>query len=268
MKIIDENIENIKPFERLTDREKKELFCNKCYEEHFIKKDGIIYHRRNNIPEFLLNELIGELISEYFDIKTVKSILYKSNDSFKYTLLTKLFTNNNENYSYIDKLFPNYQKREDIFNLNNLNKIYLNNKIINMNIDSHIKLLRELKKMIVLDYIIDNRDRVNINFIFNQDKDKVELKELFDFESAFTKITNKNYNVFKFNLNKKHDVKYLKNDEEFNELFELALNLDINKIFKRLKDEYPIILNSKDKLLYESVIKKKQNEIKTYKLVK
>ena len=46
------------------------------------------------------------------------------------------------------------------------------------------------------------------------------------------------------------------------------MDLNINKIFKRLSEEYPIILNSKDKMLYENVIKKKQNEIKTYKLVK
>ena len=105
----------------------------------------------------------------------------------------------------------------------------------------------------------------NENYLKNN---KIELKELYDYESAFNTTIYKNYNVFKFNLNKKKEVKYLRNDEDFNELFELAIRLDLNKIFKRLQEEYPIILNSNDKILYETIIKKKQNEIKTYKLIK
>lgn len=44
--------------------------------------------------------------------------------------------------------------------------------------------------------------------------------------------------------------------------------LNVKDIFKKLREEYPIILSSDEKSNYENVIKFKQDEIKKYKLIR
>ena len=41
--------------------------------DDFVRMNNEIYHHKCKMTKFLLNELVGEIISEYFDLQTKKS---------------------------------------------------------------------------------------------------------------------------------------------------------------------------------------------------
>lgn len=270
MKIYDDKIKKIDPLvEKLTNDDKTNLFCSNHHLDKFIKKDGNLFHVKYNKFVNILNELIGEIISEYFELQTVKSSLYKIYDNeSKYCLLTNVFTEAGKKYDYINNLFPDFVSYKGIYNLYKLNKIFdeTHQNIYIVKSYALNKLIIDLKKMIVRDFITNTTDRHCQNFMFYYDKSFVELMPVYDYEFSFNNGSNY-FSVFKFNLDNSDIVNLIRNDDTFQELLEKAMLLRMKDIFKRLK-EYPISLSFIEKCNYEKIVKEKQKEIKQYKLLK
>ena len=268
MKIYDELVDNLGEYQIIYEDDIKNLFCSYYHINKFIKKDGEIFHIKKDKFVNILNEILGELISEYFCLNTVKSKLYKiDDDSSKYCLLTKLFTECGKNYNYIDKLFPDFVKYNSIHTLNKLNRVYDENQenIYVMKNSCVSKINYSLKKMIVRDFITNTTDRHCENFMFLYDKSFVEMMPLYDYEYSFNNFFDF-YSVFKINVFDKNDVDFIKNDDVFQELFEMAMLLNMSKIFKTLKDNYPIKLDFSEKWNIESIVRERKSDVKRYLL--
>lgn len=275
MKVFDEKLELFDPksYAELSEIDRKKVFSSLKHKYSFVKIDGTLYHKKMRHRVYIVNELVGEFISQYFGLDTVKSIMYKDIKPSYYWLLSKVFTNNIEHYSYLDSLFPGFINSSTIGldNLNNLSRIYsfTHRKIYDVSKRDLEKLSLSLRKLIVRDFITNQTDRHGANFMFSFNKSHVKLMPVYDYEHSFKKAEMKKFlGYFDFNLNDEDVIKFIKNDDIFQELLEIAMCLDMRKIIKQLEDEYPILLNILEKHDYTSIIRKKQSEIKRYKLLR
>ena len=268
MKIRENEVEELYPITKLSKEELDGLVCDFYYKDQFIKKDDVIYHRKDNDINYIVNELLGELVSNYFSLDTVNGKLYKYFN--EYTLLTELFTDSNCRYYFINDLFVGYKKSiyNSFDNLNILNKIKCDGREIDVNKESLKKLLNDIKAMIVRDFITNTKDRHSANFMFFCDKDIVKLMPLYDYEYSFVDGGYRDTNVFSIDLHNAKIIDIFLHDDKFQELLELAMKLDMKKIITLFEEKYPISLSRLDKQDYIGVIKEKQKLIKQYKLLR
>ena len=151
MIVRDSKIDFLDEQNSLSEDDKKRLFCHEIYLDDFIKKDNKLYHRRNNEIKVLVNELLGELIAEYFKIDTVKSDMYITPYlKHRYSLLTEVFTKSDEEYYYMDDLFPDVTETRGLLNLDYLKKICINDKEKKTDKKVLKKILYKLKNQILL----------------------------------------------------------------------------------------------------------------------
>ena len=122
--------------------------------------------------------------------------------------------------------------------------------------------------MIINDFIRHQSDRWYQNFLIQYDGNHCQLMPLYDFEYSFLEHDENLENSFKFDLNDKSVIKYVKKDEDFQELLDLAMNLDMKIVFERLFDEYPVMMNKDEINQYHYIVRNKKEEIKRYKLIK
>lgn len=274
MKFIENELElyDSRIFVNLTDEDKKSIFCSPKYSHQFVKKDDVIYHAKLRRINLVVNEILGELISEYFDLDTVKSKIFRGGQPHYCWLLTKNFTIFNEKYSYFtDKLFPNLSLEKGLNKLNNLGQIYISEEDKYYTVDENDlkKLILSLKKLIVRDFMTNQVDRHYANFVLCYDKSFIKLMPVFDYEHSFKDGTiAKEFNLFDFKIWNDSAQNFIKEDDTFQELFEKALKLNMRKIIKKMCEEYPIRLSSSEKWDYESVTRERKNDIKRYKLIR
>lgn len=268
MKVYDNKVENLSPVYDLNDEEIKNLFCGDCYLTNFVKKDNVIYHIKNKKNKFLLNEIVGELVSEHFKLDTVKSKLYKMEQN-NYCILTKLFTNKDNKYGDIFEIFPDFYAEYNnleilkyLFRIKNSEgkEVYISKK------NSSIIALK-LKKMIIRDLITNTTDRQSYNFMFKVTKNKVDLMPLFDYEFSF-KDGSTNGNVISFDIFEPYMIDYFREDEVFQKVLHSAMDLNMKKIIKKLQQEYPIKLSMDEKWDYQDIVKDNQKMIHKLRLLK
>lgn len=246
---------------------------NKKYKKAFIEINNEIYKIKKRNINILYNELLGEKISEYFKLKTVKSILTTfSNinvklDKLNLFLLTKSFIDTNKLYFNINKL--DLLDYFNCFEMVDSLKGYYNKElhmflfIDELDLDN-IKI--DLKKMIIRDYITNQGDRNRNNFLYEYNDNHVKMMPLYDYEHSFMyrKYTNK----FEFDPLDKDIRNHIHNDLFIQELLIKALDLNINNIFDIILEEYHILLNNLEKENYNKIIDNQKKEILEYKLVK
>lgn len=269
MKVSKSRIESLFDLDELNVEDIKNLHCSESYLCDFVKKNNTMYHMRVTSLVEATEEIIGELISEYFKLDTVHSIFYKDEENY-YALLTEVFTTSDNKYGFIEELFLECAWAEDLCALKSISRITdpITYEVFDIKKECLKKLLIDLKKLIIRDFITNQTDRHSENFMFCYDKDYVKLMPVYDYEHSFVKSYEYENTLLCLNLNRSNVLDFVRNDDTFQELLEKALLLDMKSIFKRLKSEYFIILNSVEKWEYESVVTAKQNEIKQYKLIR
>ena len=251
----------------LTEEDYKNIFCSECYLKNFIKKDGIIYHERHEYAKFkncLINELICEEVAKYLRVQTVDSFP-ATYDTKNIVLLSKIFTNKNQKIGYITDFNVHFSK--DVENLKDLSCYSLDKKeYITLNKKCKEKLIKDLKKMIICDFITCQTDRHENNFSFSFDKKNVQLLPLFDYELSFFTKFRENDNFFQFNLDKESVLAFVRNDKVFQYLLTKIMNLNIEMISEHLIKK-GIYLNSGEKYIYGKIIDERKNTIKEKRLI-
>lgn len=262
MEFIDNKIKEIdaSKIESLNSNDYLKLKCNRSYYGGFIKIDDKIYKVKYGNITFL-REFIGEAISKYFNLQTVDNFLVRCGGIT--LLLNELFTNAKDDYGSIDR-FPLVKK--DVFlgldNLNNLTE-YSSRKvfdIIKISKDSHKKLLEDIKKMVVCDFVTGQVDRCKSNFMFRFDGDNVVLMPLYDHEMSFYKnIEACKYNgYFNMNFQNQRVIEYINNDEYLKMLLNKVLEMDMKEILKSLEEKGIGISNEEMEYYIDSVEERKR----------
>lgn len=234
--------------------------------------DRQIYHIKQIYLSTIFNELLGKIISEYFKDEQNESKIIRKNYTNFY-LITENFLNCNFNYVQMNKgIFPNVQfdknNQMELSALEQINIMKINGKNYYINENDLKNLKYRLKAMIINDYIRLHSDRWYYNFMFEINDDYCKLAPLYDFELSFQEYDQTLENAFKFDLTNKETRSFVKGDDQFQELLNLAMELNMKKVFEQLFDEYPVILTKEEQQLYENIINDKKVEIKRYQLIR
>ena len=274
MELVNSKIELVRDFDLLSNYERDYLInaYKNIHLKYFNKIDSKIYHIKSVCEKNVIYEFLGKVISEYFGDKQLESRLIV-NEYGRYYLITENFIKGGSYYTNIlSDIFHNLKfdrnKRLDLFNLDLFDCLRFGDVLFKVNKEDLIKLKYSLKSMIINDFMRNQSDRCYRNFMFEYNFNSLKLMPLYDFEYSF--FDNEEYleNIFKFYVNNENTINYVRNDEQFQELLYRAMDLDMDKIFIKLFDLYPIRLSDSEINMYKSIINDKKENIKKYNLIK
>ena len=73
---------------------------------------------------------------------------------------------------------------------------------------------------------------------------------------------------FYFKIGNNSVYKFVRKDDDFQELLYKAMDLDFAKVLDELYDEHGIVLNTEEEYYYSEVISDNKDKIKIYKLIR
>ena len=226
--------------------------------------DEWYYFKSNNYNA--VNELLGEIISEYYDLDTIKyhvAKLYENNGKETYGIVSKNFCNPKYKYKNAAEYGFDIRYPKDF-------DFYSRVRSICKNDDEYKNLLQEIKKLFIRDFYTQERDRYNANLLFKESENGISLAPLFDYEcSFFSTSPNGVYanNIGYLDINNEETKKKLRDDNYFQELLDKLLSSDMNKFVKEVEDRHGIIVEDRDKDFFKKHDKNikalvKENKVK------
>lgn len=235
--------------------------------DHWHKIDGKWYFYKSDGDEFhFINELLGEAISEYFELDTIHykvASLKVANKDIEYGLAS-------ENFCSPENIYT----RTWDYNLGS-GSIFELRKLLNIcNSPEELKLLlSDMKKLIIRDFYTSQLDRSGNNFLFKQRKDGTEgkrLASLYDYENSFESIYPEIYRnqIICLDMKDPHLPKFFTSDDEYQAILSKIRDININEIMKTIEDKHNILIPSDMKEYYQEKDKEKKEIIKSNKLVK
>jgi len=225
---------------------------------YFYKSDGYDFH--------FVNELLGEVISEYFGLDTVHykvALLNVAGKRPEYGLVSENFCS--PDYIYTRTWDYNLGVM-DIFELDRLIDICNTHEEFKM-------LLSDMKKFIIRDFYASQMDRSGNNFLFREKKDGSEgkrLAPLYDYENSFEASNPEVYRNQILYLDMLDPIlpKYFKRDSEYQEILCKIREANIDKLIKTVEERHNILIPNHIKEYYRKKDKEKKDIIKTNKLIK
>ena len=266
----DENIFKIKKAINIVSKETnvpKKFIFKPPYEyflDHWFKVDNEWYfYKGYQVSMMLINELLGEKVSEYFDLETIHYHLAKFNYQGKSEigLASKSFCQVGFKYKRAPEL--HLEQKEDLSVLDTIRKICQNDQ-------EYKALLLDIKKMFVRDFMCSESDRHEGNFLFKINDSGIRLAPLFDYEDSFIQSDPLYYHKWlgSLDLNRFACIETIQKDPEWQELFEKAMQLDIPAIIEEIKDENQFIIPLDYTKYYIDSVDCIKNLVKSNKLIR
>lgn len=224
---------------------------------YFYKSDGYDFH--------FVNELLGEVISEYFGLDTVHYQVAKRivGGKEEYGLVS-------ENFCSTDYLYT----RTWDYNLESGNIHRLDELIEICKSPEEFKLLlSDMKKFVIRDFYTSQLDRSGNNFLFKEKKDKSEgkrLAPLYDYENSFESISPEIYSnqILRVNMKDTELPKFFKKDPEYQENLSRIRDANMDELMKIVEERHNILIPSDMKDYYRESDKEKKDIIRSNRLVK
>ncbi|MBR1376878.1 MAG: hypothetical protein IJ565_03590 [Bacilli bacterium] len=208
----------------------------------------------------IVNQFLGEKVSNYFDLPSAHYQLAKKDN--KYGVVTPNFCEKNTTYKTLKDYKIKYPKDFDIFKL-----------LIDLcsNEDEYNRLLNDIKKIMIRDLYTWEYDRTNHNLMFKE-KSGIEVAPLYDYEKSF----NANYLcpyiyssvLGTFDLKEKDTQEFIRNDEMFQSLLNKLMDIDIIEMLSEIEMENDIALDEKLKDNYKDYNAKIKLMIRKNKLLR
>lgn len=224
---------------------------------YFYKSDGCDFH--------FINELLGEVISEYFGLDTVHYQVAKRivGGKEEYGLVS-------ENFCSTDYLYTRtWDHNLESGNIHRLDKLIE----ICKSPEEFKLLLSDMKRFVIRDFYTSQLDRSGNNFLFKEKKDGSEgkrLAPLFDYENSFDSISSEIYcnQILRINMKDPELPKFFKKDSEYQENLSRIIDADMDELMKTVEERHKILIPSDMKEYYRKRDKEKKDIIKTNRLVK
>lgn len=236
------------------------------YVDNWYKFDNEWYYfKRFNTNSKFFNELLGELVSKYFDLDTVEYKLTKAITPIEteYGISSKNFCDK-KSFCLTCLDFDFSKKVNDLLSLSNLEKL----KEYTKDEENYKKLLIKLKAFLIRDLYTSQMDRAYMNFLFKENKGEISLAPLFDYEDSFgTPHTYYRNQIVLLSLESEETKKVLK-DSTFQSLLNKMMLIDIKKLIEELEDRHKIVMPEDYKDYYKKYdedIKKKVLDTKVIK---
>lgn len=225
---------------------------------YFFKSDGFDFH--------FINELLGEIISEYFGLDTVHYKVGKlivGNNDPQIGVVSENFCSSEYKYT---RIFDYKLASGDIRYLEELGCICASEADFKL-------LLSDLKKFIIRDFYTSQDDRNGNNFLIREKKDGSEgkrLAELYDYENGYELYPRNlvmNPLVYQ-NMEKDFLRKYFKRDSEYQEILSKVRDANMNAFLTELEERHGVLIPKDIRKVYLETDKQKKEIIKTNRLVK
>lgn len=201
------------------------------------------------------NEILGSLLAPKFDLKTIKYKLMciKLKDEEIFGLVSPSLFLPNKRYVMADSIIGNKKIPMGLENMDTIEKFFKDDKEL-----EHFIL--ELLKMAVLDFYMNQIDRVKENFYIIKNPHSLSLAPLFDYSESFNSIYEEfqvdytfNYPRNRFSSSYIYGNAIMKIEFPSEELYELfrkyptfkeyfkrILNVDMNELLNTIKHKYDI----------------------------
>lgn len=207
---------------------------------YFYKSDDYDFH--------FINELLGEVISEYFGLDTVHyhvASLCVKDESIRYGLVSKNFCT--PNYQYKRSWDYGFSPRKYLDILKEVQSICHSEK-------EYLLLVEDLKKFFIRDFYTSQLDRSGNNFLFQQTPSGIRLAPLYDYENSFeTSYVDVYRNqIAEINLQNPETLMILKKDSKFQELLHLLMQSDMSSFLNEVEERHQIRIPSEYKTDYRS----------------
>lgn len=209
--------------------------------------DEWYYYKGDNNDTHLINELLGEVISEYFDLDTIHYNVAKlciNGKEEQLGLASKSFCNKDSKY----KKSWDYDLNEN----NDLSVLEDIKKICNSD-SEYLLLLDDMKKWFIRDFYTTQLDRSANNFFFKVTNGNIRLGPLFDYEHSFISIEPTVYQnqIATLDIKNKKTQQFLTEDSRFQELLNQLMNADIEKFISTVEERHNIGIPKEDKEYYK-----------------
>lgn len=224
---------------------------------YFYKSDGYDFH--------FINELLGEVISEYFDLDTIHYQVAKRivGGKEEYGLVS-------ENFCSTDYLYTRtWDHNLESGNIHRLDKLIE----ICKSPEEFKLLLSDMKKFVIRDFYTSQLDRSGNNFLFKEKKEGSEgkrLAPLYDYENSFESISPEIYRnqILRVNMEDPELPKFFKKDPEYQENLSRIRDANMDELMKMVEERHNILIPNDMKEYYRKSDKEKKDIIKTNRLVK
>lgn len=214
---------------------------------YFYKSDGYDFH--------FINELLGEIISEYFGLETVH-----------YKIAQLCVNGKNQGYGVVSKNFCNpestYKSAWD-YGFNPTSDLSILQKIrdICSTEKEYLILLNDMKKFFIRDFYVSQLDRTGNNFLFKIDTNGIRLAPLYDYENSFEAIDKYKYRnqIGELDITNPDTRKILLTDDKFQELLNLLMGTNMSTFIELVEDRHKILVPNHIKDYYfkdDSLIKR------------
>ena len=201
-------------------------------EWHYFKCGNDYYH--------FIRELLGEVVSKYFYLDSVNYEIGKliNNDKEQYGVLSKNFCDKKSKYRRIWDYGINLKR--DLF-------IYDELWMICHDMDNYHSLSSDLKKLMVRDFYTSEGDRMAYNFLIKEKDGEKRLAPLYDYSLSFEYV-NPYYRseIGIININDKKCIKKIKEDYEFQYLFNHLMDVDMVSLLQEVEDKNHILIPGDD----------------------
>ena len=225
-------------------------------EWYFYKSDGYDFH--------FINELLGEVVSNYFELDTTHYKVAKLSVAGKkeeYGLVSKNFCDNK--YTYKRCWDYSFEPRRDLSILKKIRNICHSK-------EEYQLLLDDFKKFFIRDLYTSQLDRSGNNFLFKITPEGIRLAPLYDYEWSFKDIERHFYRnqIAEINLSNIETQSILKNDIKFQELLHSIILANMSSFIDEVEDNHKILIPKDYKERYKERDTKIKKLILDNKLIK
>jgi len=235
-----------------------------CRIENWHKVDGEYYYFKPMNNTFIFfNELLGEVISQYFDLDTVHykiARLKVKGEKDQYGIASKNFCN--PQYTY--KTLIDYISETDGLHIFEKDLSIIDKIKVICKSEGEFRLLQDdLKKMFIRHFYNAQSDGGNGQniFLMNQPDDGIRLAPLLDYEMAYIGYADLHrcfWDIGELNITNPDTINLFRNDVRFQELLYQLMDANINKFISEIEDSFKIKVPTEDKdhyIKYEARIK-------------
>lgn len=232
---------------------------------HWHKIDGEWFFYKSNGSNFhFINELLGEVITNFFGLDTIHYKIAKLNvegNKGEYGLISKNFCEIGNTYKTVWDY--GFAPRKDLCVLENIRNICQSEK-------EYLLLLEDLKKFFIRDFYVSQSDRTGNNFLFKITSDGIRLAPLYDYEYSFESIKPHIYRnqIAQVNITNSETQSLFRKDLKFQELLYLIMRADMQSFINEVEDKHKILVPSEYKELYKKHDTKIKRLVLENKLIK
>jgi len=226
---------------------------------YWIKQKHELYYFKTRENEFLLRELLGESVSEYFNIPTVRYELAKGiiQKQEVYGLLSKYARAKNKRYKTLQECLKDY-------NYSSLCGVDIVDAVDN--IWHGAPITEDIYAFLVRDFFTNEWDRLPSEILIELSS-VPRLGYLCDYEYEFTDIKTKIAipRLYYMSFENEFILDKIQRDEMFKKYFEKALKINLTEMLEKLCQEKKLRLDSSVYDLYQT-FEQSQKELISKKL--